>query len=105
MRRKTIKCKPANIENIEVGNEVFSLALGNGIVTLIKDVNSSDYPIFVKFDSDNETFTRDGRWEKHRLYPELFLGHLPVDFKDLTISFKVKVETETKTKIKSDEKA
>jgi len=56
----------------EIGQKVYDVRFGNGVVTQV-DVDDVDYPITVKFDTnDNEGFTFDGKYHINDENPSLF---------------------------------
>ena len=57
-------------ENSEVGNKVWDIRHGWGIITFINTINA--YPINVSFGNEDESFTIDGKEFESDLYPTLF---------------------------------
>ena len=56
----------AYFDGIKVGDRVYSLAFGFGRVDGI-DLSDDDYPLWVNFLRDGQSFTMDGEYEKGEL--------------------------------------
>ena len=58
-----------DFSNAKVGDKVFCLLHGEGIIC---DIDGTEYPICVEFDSVSESYLNDGRINKNHIFTTLY---------------------------------
>ena len=66
-----------SLKTFVVGNKVYDMRFGNGVVTELCKKGETDYPVVVKFNQDGAVrqYTQEGKYMTYDINPTLFHGN------------------------------